>query len=436
MMELQTAMQVLPWALFALLGAFIVLGVPIAFALVLSSFAVILLDPRLTPWILFQRMYYGMDGFVLLAVPLFLLAGNLINAARVTDRLIAFALTIFGRFRGALAQVNVFVSVLFGGVSGSSTADAAGVGTVLIPAMKREGYPAPFSVAVTATSSVIGNIIPPSITMIVWGAVTSTSIGGLFFAGIVPGILIGIALIVLSALLSRRYDVPVREPASGREILASSRDGLLALSIPVIVIGGIRYGWFSPTEAAVIAVLVSLFLGFVVYRTLTVGKVIVASGETARLASLSLFSLVGASIFGYLISFYRIPPMLMEGFAIESPALLLIAMAAVILAVGTFMDALPATAIVAPLFLPIALQAGIHPVHFGIVGIMALGFGLVTPPYGLCLLIAAKIGGIPMLRAMGPTSVYLGVMLLVLLACILVPGIVLGLPRLIAPDLI
>ncbi|SDF04111.1 TRAP transporter large permease [Limimaricola pyoseonensis] len=435
MLPLDLAAGVLPGLLFAALGLLIAFGIPIAFALIAASALVVWLDPRLVPWILMQRMYYGMDSFVLLAVPLFLLAGNVINAARVTDRLIAFALALLGRFRGALAQVNIFVSVLFGGVSGSSTADAAGVGTVLIPAMKREGYPASLSVAVTATSSVIGNVIPPSITMIVWGAITNTSIGGLFFAGIVPGLLIGLALMAVSALLSRRHEVPVREPAGAAEILSTSRDGLLALSIPLAVVGGIRFGWFSPTEAAVIAVLVALVLGFAVYRTLDLRGVARATSDTARLSALSLFSLVGASVFGYLISFYKLPPLLMGLVSVSDPTLVLLFAAAVILLVGTFMDALPATAILAPLLLPMALEAGVHPVHFGIVGVMALAFGLVTPPYGLCLLIAARIGGIPMLSAMGATTLYLLAMLGVLLACILFPELVLAFPRWVAPDL-
>lgn len=427
---------ILPWLLFGLLFVFIAFGIPIAFSLVLTSMAMVFLDPRVTAWVVFQRMYNGMDSFVLLAVPIFLLAGNLINKAEVTDKLIRFALNIFGRFKGALANVNVAVSIMFAGVSGSSTADSAGVGAILIPAMKREGYPTPFAVAVTAASSVIGIIIPPSINMIVWGALTNTSIGGMFIAGIVPGFLIGVSQFIVNYWFVRRYDIPVHQPAPMREIVSSARDGLLAAAIPVIIIGGIRIGIFTPTEAAVVAVVYALFLGFVVYRTLNGKKVLDASTATVRLASLSLFSLVGASVFGYLISFYQIPPKLMGGITIADPTTLLIVMAIVMLLIGTFMDSLPAMAILAPLFLPLALAAGIHPVHFGIVGVMALGFGLITPPYGLCLMIASKIGAIPLLRSMGPTMIYLAGMLAVLLAIILIPDLALGLPKLIAPELI
>ena len=429
-------MWIMPWLLFGLMGLLIVIGVPVAFSLILACLGVIFLDPRLVPWVLFQRMYYGMDSFVLVAVPLFLLAGNLMNLGSVTDRLIRLALNLVGHLRGALAHVNVMVSMMFAGVSGSSTADSAGVGTILIPAMKKEGYPTNFAVAVTAASSVMGTIIPPSINMIVWGAITNTSIAGLFLAGIIPGVMIGLAQLALNLVFVRRYDVPVRPRASARAIVVSGRDGVLAGGIPIVIIAGITFGFVTPTEAAVIAVVYALVLGFVVYRDLTVAKVVQASTSTVRLASLSLFALTGASIFGYLISFYQVPPALMDGIQIGNPLLLLIFIALVMLIVGTFMDALPAMAILAPLFLPLVANAGIHPVHFGIVGIMVLGLGLITPPYGLCLMISAKIGGISLYKALGISLLYLTVMLGIILIVILFPDLVLIIPRLINPDLV
>ncbi|MBB3143509.1 TRAP transporter large permease [Halomonas organivorans] len=428
--------SILPWLLFALLGVLIVVGVPIAMALVLTAFGMILLDPRLTYWVMFQRMYNGMDSFVLLAVPLFLLAGNLMNEARITDRLITLCMRLVGHFRGALAHVNVLVSMLFAGVSGSSTADSAGVGTVLIPAMKREGYPVNFAVAVTAASSVMGIIIPPSINMIVWGALTNTSIAGLFLGGILPGVMIGVAQLALNMGYVRRYQVPVRRRASLAELMRSGKDGLLAAGIPVVIIGGITLGLVTPTEAAVIAVLYALALGFLVYRELDLRQVLDASTDTVRLCSLSLFSLVGAAIFGYLISFYQIPPKLMAGVNISDPMVLLLIMTVVMLVIGTFMDSLPAMAIMAPIFQPLAMQAGVHPVQFGVIGVMALGLGLITPPYGLCLMISAKIGGIPLLKALATTLLYLAVMLGVIVLLIVYPELVLAIPRLIAPDFV
>ncbi|WP_348827442.1 TRAP transporter large permease [Halomonas sp. RT37] len=430
------AILILPWLLFGLLGVLIVVGVPIAMALVLTAVGMVILDPRLTYWVMFQRMYNGMDSFVLLAVPLFLLAGNLMNAARITDRLITLCMRLVGHVKGALAHVNVMVSMLFAGVSGSSTADSAGVGTVLIPAMQREGYPTHFAVAVTAASSVMGIIIPPSINMIVWGALTNTSIAGLFLGGILPGVMIGVAQLLMNMGYVRRYQVPVRPRASWRQLASSSKDGLLAAGIPVVIIGGITLGIVTPTEAAVIAVLYALILGFIVYRELSFRQVLDASTDTVRLCSLSLFSLVGAAIFGYLISFYQIPPKLMEGVNITNPVTLLIIMTLVMLLIGTFMDSLPAMAIMAPIFQPLAMQAGVHPVQFGVIGVMALGLGLITPPYGLCLMISAKIGGIPLLKALATTLLYLAVMLAVILLLIVFPDIVLAIPRLIAPDFV
>ncbi|RAR58016.1 MULTISPECIES: TRAP transporter large permease [Halomonadaceae] len=427
---------VLPWLLFGLLGVLIIAGVPIAMALVLTAVGVITLDPRLTYWVMFQRMYNGMDSFVLLAVPLFLLAGNLMNAARITDRLITLCMRLVGHLKGALAHVNVLVSMLFAGVSGSSTADSAGVGTVLIPAMKREGYPVNFAVAVTAASSVMGIIIPPSINMIVWGALTNTSIAGLFLGGILPGVMIGVTQLALNMGYVRRYQVPVRKRASLSELMSSGKDGLLAAGIPVVIIGGITLGLVTPTEAAVIAVLYALALGFVVYRELSVRQVLNASTDTVRLCSLSLFSLVGAAIFGYLISFYQIPPKLMAGVSISDPVVLLLIMTGVMLVIGTFMDSLPAMAIMAPIFQPLAMQAGVHPVQFGVIGVMALGLGLITPPYGLCLMISAKIGGIPLLKALATTMLYLTVMLAVIVLLIVYPDLVLAIPRLVAPDFV
>ncbi|GAB2799318.1 TRAP transporter large permease [Halomonas shantousis] len=427
---------ILPWLLFGLLGVLIVAGVPIAMSLVLTAFGVILLDPRLTFWIMFQRMYNGMDSFVLLAVPLFLLAGNLMNAAHITDRLITLCMRLVGHVKGALAHVNVMVSMLFAGVSGSSTADSAGVGTVLIPAMKREGYPVHFAVAVTAASSVMGIIIPPSINMIVWGALTNTSIAGLFLGGIVPGVMIGIAQLLLNMLYVRRYDVPVRKRATFSQLMSSGKDGLLAAGIPIVIIGGITLGLVTPTEAAVIAVLYAMALGFFVYRELTVRHVLEASTSTVRLCSLSLFSLVGAAIFGYLISFYQIPPKLMAGVNITDPVVLLVIMTGVMLLIGTFMDSLPAMAILAPIFQPLAMQAGVHPVQFGVISVMALGLGLITPPYGLCLMISAKIGGIPLLKALGTTLLYLAVMLAVIVLLIFYPQLILAVPRWLTPDFV
>ena len=427
---------ILPWILFGAFVVFIVIGAPIAVALALTAFCVITLDPRLTPWIMFQRMYGGIDSFVLLAVPLFLLAGNLMNESKITDNLIKLCMRLVGHLKGSLAHVNVMVSMLFAGVSGASTADTAGIGTVMIPAMRREGYPIRFAVSVTAVSSVMGIIIPPSINMIVWGALTNTSIAGLFLGGILPGFLMGMSMLLVNAFFVKRYDVPRHEKATIREIASSSKHGLLAAGIPVLIVVGITFGYTTPTEAAVLAVIYALILGTVVYRQLNLESILRASSETVSLSALSLFALVGAAIFGYLISFYQVPAALMSGIDVTNPTVLLIIMALVMFFVGTFMDSLPAMAILAPIFQPLMMKAGVHPVHFGVVSVMVLGLGLVTPPYGLCLMISSKIADVPVMQALGMTMVYLTFILLLILFIILLPDLVLAVPRMIVPDFV
>ena len=255
--------------LFGTFGALILLRVPVAFALGLACIPVFFIAPRLTPFVLLAEMFKSYNAFVLLAVPFFLLAANLMNAAGITDRLIDLSRTMVGHFPGGLGHINVLVSMLFAGISGSSTADAAGIGSLLIPQMKKQGYDAPFSVAITACSSVMGVIIPPSILMIVWGGLMSVSIGGLFLAGVVPGILIGLSMMATVYVYARRYGYPIYGRSSLAEFGLAFARAILALITPIIIVGGIVGGFFTPTEASVIAVLYSMVLGLFVYKKVT-----------------------------------------------------------------------------------------------------------------------------------------------------------------------
>jgi tripartite ATP-independent transporter DctM subunit len=404
------------------------LRVPIAFALILGGLLLFPTDERLMAWQLPQNLVGGIDSFVLLAVPFFVLAGHIMNESKVTDRLVRLAHAIVGAVRGGLGMVNVGVSMLFAGVSGSSTADTAGVGSVLIPQMKERGYTPEFAVAVTASSSVIGSIIPPSIQLIVWGSLTSTSIAALFLGGVIPGTLIGLGLLALVYALARRHHLPSEERLSLRQVAVAARDSLLALGVPLIVIGGIVLGYVTATEAAVLAVLYALVLGLAVYRTITIRDLPRLFSASADLSALPLFALAAAGLFGFLLAYQEIPGLL-EGFlGGVSAAAVLPVLALLWVVLGTFLDALPAMAIMIPVFGPVVDAAGINPVHYGVVSVMALSLGLITPPYGLCLLLASAIGRIPVMKAVTAIGWFIALIAGVVLLCIAFPQLVTLLP--------
>ena len=424
--------------LFGLFAVLIAMRVPVAFALGLACVPVFFIDQRLTPFLLLNEMLKSYNSFILLAVPFFLLAANLMNYAGITNKLIDLARTGVGHFPGGLGHVNVAVSMLFAGISGSSTADSAGVGGVLIPAMKKEGYDAPFSVAITACSSVMGVIIPPSILMIVWGGVISVSIGGLFLAGVVPGLLIALSLMGAVLVFAVRRGYPVYARATAREFLRALIRALVPLLMPAIIVGGIVGGFFTATEASVVAVLYALLLGIVVYRTLEIRQIPQVLYESGRFAAITLFCVGTASAFGWVLAYFQVPQLFVDsvsgwGGGITSVGLIV---AACFLVVGCFIDAIPAIIILGTILAPLAESVGMHPVHFAIIGVMSIAFGLVTPPYGLCLLISASLGGISVRAAIRDTLILLAPMLAVLLFVIMLPDAILALPRWIMPQFV
>ncbi len=424
--------------LFGLFAILIAMRVPVAFSLGLACVPVFFIDQRLTPFLLLNEMLKSYNSFILLAVPFFLLAANLMNFAGITNKLIELARTSVGHLPGGLGHVNVAVSMLFAGISGSSTADSAGVGGVLIPAMKKEGYDAPFSVAVTACSSVMGVIIPPSILMIVWGGVISVSIGGLFLAGVVPGVLIALSLMGAVLLFARRRGYPVYARATLAEFLRALVRALVPLLMPAIIVGGIVGGIFTPTEASVVAVLYALLLGMFFYRSLDLRRIPKVLYESGRFASITLFCVGTASAFGWILAFFHVPQMFVDalsglGASVTSVGFIV---AISFLIVGCFIDAIPAIIILGTILAPLADSVGMHPVHFAIIGVMSIAFGLVTPPYGLCLLIAASLGGISVRQAIRDTLVLLAPMLVVLMFVILFPDAILALPRWLMPQFV
>ena len=413
----------------------IILRVPVAFALGLAGAPVLLLSDRLTPIVLMNEMFKSYNAFILLAVPFFLLAANLMNASGITDRLIRFSRALVGHLTGGLGHVNVVVSMLFAGISGSSTADAAGIGSLLIPQMKKQGFSTSFSVAITACSSVMGVIIPPSIMMVVWGGLMSVSIGGLFLAGVVPGVLIAASQMLAVYIYAKSNNYETTQRSNLKELFVALIQAIPPLMTPVIIVGGIVGGIFTPTEASAVAVVYSLLLGVIGYRTLNLSKVVKAFYEAGRFSAVSLFCVGTASAFGWLLAYYKVPLAIVEflkpfGVGPLSTGLII---AGAFLFIGMFIDAIPAIIILGTVLLPLAQYAGIHDIHFAIIGVVSLAFGLVSPPYGLCLMISCSIGEIKIIDALQNVCFILIPMLLILLVIILLPDLILYLPRLLMP---
>ena len=423
-----------------LVGGFlllVILRIPVAFALGIAIIPIVMFDIRLTPFIILDRMFQSYNSFILLAVPFFLLAANLMNSGKITDKLIELARVITGWMPGGLGHVNVAVSMLFAGISGSSTADAAGCGKILIPAMVKEGYDTRFAVAITACSSVMGVIIPPSILMVVWGGVMQVSVGALFLAGAIPGLMIGLTLMATVYGYAKVYDYPTAGKPSLTEFWSALKGASLAMLTPLLVIGGIVGGLVTPTESAIIAAGYSLILGMFVYRTVTVRDLGHIFYETGRFASISLFAIGTASAFGWMLAFYNVPRLIVDTMtALEfGPFGTALVIAGLFLFFGLFIDAIPTIIILGTVLLPVATGADIHPVVFAIIGIVSLAFGLVTPPYGLCLLISASISGLNVVQVMRDVVIILIPMLVILILIILFPEIALWLPKTIMPNI-
>ena len=421
--------------MFGTFALLIILRVPVAFSLGLACLPIFIMDDRLTPILMLGEMTKAYNAFILLAVPFFLLAANIMNAAGITERLVDLTRCMVGQFRGGLAYINVVVSMIFAGISGSSTADAAGEGSLIIPAMKKQGYDASFTVAITACSSVIGVIIPPSILMVVWGGIMSVSVGALFLAGFIPGILVGLSQMGTTFVLARTRNYPVYARATVREFFTAFGRSSFAMMTPIIIIGGVVGGFFTPTEASVIAVIYSFIIGIFVYRSVGVREIRKVLYETSRLASISLFCIGTASAFGWVLAYYQIPKTIIGmmtswGAGVISMGFLV---AGAFLFIGCFIDAVPAIVIVGPLLAPVSAAVGMHPVHFAIIGVVSLAFGLITPPYGLCLLIDCHIAGIKVSEALKDVFIILVPMFIALIMVIMLPDLILFLPRLLMP---
>jgi tripartite ATP-independent transporter DctM subunit len=421
--------------MFGVFFLLLALRVPVAFALGLACLPIFLIEERLTPQNLVQETFNAYNSFILLAVPFFLLTANLMNVGGITTRLVRLSRDLVGHFPGGLAQVNVVLSIFFAGISGSSTADAASQSKIFIDAQRKEGYDDSFSVAITAVSAVLAVIMPPSILMIVWGGLLTVSIGGLFLAGILPGLLIAAAQMATVHVYALRRGYPTYPRATLVETFKAIGVAVPALMTPIIIIGGKIFGWFTATESACIAVLYAATLTMLVYREMNLKGLHHALLETGRLTGVALFCVGTASAFGWLLAYYQIPKALLENVATwgMGPITTGFFIAGVFLVVGCFLDAIPAIVIVGTVLEPLARSVGMDPIHFAMVGIVSLAFGLVTPPYGLCLMISAHIAGIRILDALKDVMIMLLPMFVVLALIIIFPQIPLFLPRLFPP---
>jgi tripartite ATP-independent transporter DctM subunit len=422
--------------LFGTFFALLILRVPVAFSLGLACLPLLLVEDRLSPMVLFNETFKSYNSFILLAVPFFLLTANLMNIGGITDRLVHLSRTMVGNFPGALAQINVLLSVFFAGISGSSTADAASQSKIFIDAQTKEGYDLSFSIAITAVSAVLAVIIPPSILMIVWGGVLSVSIGALYLAGILPGLLIAGAQMVTVHVYAKLYNYPVYPRATLKEFGAATLVAVPALMTPFIIVGGILLGWFTATESAAVAVIYAAVLSIFFYREMDMKQLYHALAETGRLSAVALFCVGTATAFGWLLAYYQIPRALLANVTSWEMGITGVGffISFVFLVVGCFLDAIPAIIIVGTTLEPLARSVDMHPVQFAIIGIVSLAFGLVTPPYGLCLMISCAVAKVPLKFALKDTVIMLIPMLLVLAALIIWPEIPLFLPRLISPE--
>lgn len=380
-----------------------------------------------------QRLTGTANSFTLLAAPFFMLTGLAMNTAGVTRRIYDFAEALAGRFPGGLGHVNVIGSVIFAGMSGSAVADAAGLGTIEIKAMTDEGYDIDFSAAVTAASATIGPIIPPSVPLLVYGAVADVSIGRLFLGGVVPGLLMAAALMVMVAWMSRRRGYPAQPAPPLRVVLQRTRKAFLSLMTPVILFGGMLLGVFTPTEAAFVAASYALVLGLGVYREIRWRDLPRIALETVETNAVVLMLVMTASLFGWVLARAQVPQQLgawILGVS-QDPLVILLLINAFLLIVGCFMEALAALLILVPVFLPIVQAVGIDPVHFGVVMVLNLMIGTLTPPIGIVLFVVARVAQIPFERVTRATAPFLVPLVVVLLLITVFPGMVLVLPRLV-----
>jgi C4-dicarboxylate transporter DctM subunit len=412
---------------------FVVLGTPIGIALGVGALAAAMFYPVLNPIIIPSRMVGLLsDSFIILAAPLFILAGNIAARGGIARAIIDLATVLVGRFRGGLAYVNILDSMIFGGISGSAVADVSALGTFLIPQMVRKGYDKDFATVLTICTAILAPIIPPSIVAVIYAWMADESVAAIFAGGYLPGLLIGIGMSVPVFVIARKRNYP-REPAPTLASLTSAlRNALPALMIPVIIMGGILVGWFTPTEAAAVAVVYALVVPPLFYRELSWREIPEIFADSARLSGVIglIIGLVGA--FGWVLTYSKFPFRVAEAIGAVAPTWWLFISFVIVLYVvlGTFLTPSEIILVTVPVLLPGAQALGIHPIHFGMVCVIASAVGHVTPPVGLCLFLGMAISGLPMEKLVRPLAPFLAAIIAVLFLVAFVPDTVLLIPRL------
>jgi C4-dicarboxylate transporter DctM subunit len=407
------------WLLFGLLLMLFLINVPVAVALGLASMIVLMVQDNVPLMVIVQKMFTSTDSFTLMAVPFFILAGKLMESGGISKRLINFSSTLVGSLHGGLAMVSIVTCMFFAAISGSAAATTAAVGSILIPAMVKRGYDKSFSTAIQAAGGTIGVMIPPSVPLILFGVIAGASIGDLFIAGIIPGVFVGMSLILVAYFISRKRGYGKEEKSSLKEVASAFKSAILAILMPVIILGGIYGGIFTPTEGSVVAVVYGLIVGLLIYKEIKwkdLPEIFISSAITS---SVILFIISCASIFGFLLTREQIPAQISEGMlGITSNAIMILLIINVILLiVGTFLETSAAIVIMAPILVPIASAAGMDLVHFGVIMVVNLAIGMITPPVGINLFVASNIANIRLehiVRAIMPFIIVLIIDVLIL----------------------
>lgn len=418
--------------LFLIFFLLMVMEMPIAFALGTASILSMTIFFHVPLSVAVQNMFTSNDSFPLMAVPFFMLAGVIMEVGGISRRLVNFASALVGFVHGGLAHVTVLASMFFAGISGAAAADAAAVGTLMIPEMKKRGYETGFACAIQAAGGTIGVIIPPSIPMVIFGVLSSTSIGGLFLGGVLPGILLGLSLMMMSYFIVRRKGRLIENRFSIRKVWETFREALWALGMPAIIVGGIVSGAFTATESAVVAVDYALLVGFLVYKELTLRDLPGMFIKAAVTSAMVMFIIANASVLGWVLAFESIPQIVTNAFLSLSnnPVVLLLLINVLLLIVGCFIETASALIIFVPLLIPLIPHLGISAVQFGVVVVFNLAIGMLTPPMGICLFVACSIGGATMEQISRAVMPFLLIMLVDLLVITFVPFFTTLLPAL------